>query len=73
MSTAGHIVFGVEHIIVMTLWAFLTWLVVSNIWLIMIKQKRWKTPPLLLFYVLTFIAIVLRDFELITFLAKGLD
>ena len=39
-------------------------LLVANIWTILIKQGRWKTLPLLLFYTLTFIAVVVRELDL---------
>ena len=40
-------------------------LVLANIWQILIKQGLWKTPPLLLFYIFFFIALVTREYDLI--------
>ena len=72
MTTSCRIAFCCVHVVVMILWAYLTWLVISNIWHILIKQDKWKTKPLLLFYFLAFMAIVIRDYELITFLSDDL-
>ena len=51
--------------------AFLTWLLIvlnsillvmvfNNIWTILIKQSKWKSLHLLLFYFMSFIAVTLR-------------
>ena len=72
MTTSCRIAFGCVHVVVMILWAYLTWLVISNIWHILIRQEKWKTKPLLVFYFLAFMAIVIRDYELITFLSSDL-
>ena len=31
-----------------------------NVWQILIKQERWKTPPLLLFYIFALIVVITR-------------
>ena len=31
-----------------------------NVWQILIKQERWKTPPLLLFYIFALIVVISR-------------
>ena len=66
MTDAQHKGFVCVHWITIILFAGLIVLVVANIWQILIKQGRWKTPPLLLFYTMTFMAIVLREICIIT-------
>lgn len=41
--------------------------VLANIWQILIVQGRWKTSPLLLFYVFTFLTVTQRIMLSITF------
>ena len=35
-------------------------MVVINSWTILVKQKKWKTWPLTLFYIMAFVAVLLR-------------
>ena len=43
----------------------LFFMIIVNIWVILIKLGKWKTIPILLFYALSFIAVVLRLLDLI--------
>ena len=58
------------HYFVTFVYLLLLILVVANIWKIIIKQERWKTLPLLCFYVFAFIAISARLYDLCFFCAK---
>ena len=60
VSTAKVVIFAVEHYLLIGLYAFLLVLVVLNIWIILIRQRRYKTLPLLAFYVYSFFAILFR-------------
>ena len=53
-------IFVVEHYILIGLYTFLLVLVIVNIWTILIKQRRYKTLPLLAFYIFAFSTISLR-------------
>ena len=50
----------VENYLVVGVYAFLILLALVNIWQILIKQKKYKTLPLLFFYIYSFVAITLR-------------
>ena len=60
ISDAQYISYAVEHYLLIGLYTFLLILVVANIWRILIKQGRYKTLPLLAFYIFSFLAIALR-------------
>ena len=47
----------IEHSIDTVLYGFLCVLVLINFWKIIVKQGKWRTLPLLLFYVLSLLAI----------------
>ena len=49
-----------EHYILIGLYTFLFILAIVNIWNILIKQKRYKTLPLLGFYIFATLSIVFR-------------
>ena len=53
-------IYAVEHYILIGLYTFLLVLVIVNIWTILIKQRRYKTLPLLAFYIFTLLNIVFR-------------
>ena len=53
-------IFFTEHLILTLLYAALFILVSVNIWIILVRQGKWRTLPLLLFYVMAFIAISTR-------------
>lgn len=40
--------------------SFLLLLILFNFWSILIKREKWRTLPLLLFYILSLIAVILR-------------
>ena len=40
--------------------ALLLAMVLTNFWCILIKQEKWKTFPMLVFYVISLIAVILR-------------
>ena len=59
--TEGQFVaFTVERYVLIGLYAFLMFLVIVNIWTILIKQRKYKTLPLLAFYIFAFFAISFR-------------
>lgn len=43
----------------------LFFMIIVNIWVILIKLGKWKTIPILLFYAFSFISVVLRLLDLI--------
>ena len=47
----------IEHWMATLLYAGLCILVVANIWKILIRQGKWSTVPLTLFYIFSFLAI----------------
>ena len=53
-------IYASEHYLLIGLNVFLFFLVLLNIWQILVKQRRYKTLPLLFFYIFAFIAIALR-------------
>ena len=53
-------IYASEHYLLIGLNFFLFFLVLLNIWQILIKQRRYKTLPLLFFYIFAFIAIACR-------------
>ena len=60
MTKAQYDVYLSFHWLLIFFYASLTALVVFNIWQILVKQGRWRTFPLLAFYIFVFIAVVLR-------------
>ena len=62
--------YAVEHYILIGLYTFLFVLAILNIWKILIKQRRYKTLPLLAFYVFTFCAVALRLLYIIMLWSK---
>ena len=52
--------FAAEHYLLIGLYTFALALATVNIWRILVKQRRYKTLPLLAFYICAFIAIALR-------------
>ena len=54
------IIYAVEHYILIGLYTFLLVLGLLNFWNVIIKQKKYKSLPLLAFYIFAFIAISLR-------------
>ena len=60
VSTTKVVIYAIEHYILIGLYIFLLGLAISNIWTILIKQRRYKTCPLLFFYIFTFMAIAFR-------------
>ena len=63
MSSTQYGVYVSVHWLLIFFYAALTALVVSNIWQILVKQRRWKTVPLLFFYIFVFISVVLREVD----------
>ena len=59
-SQSELIFLAVEHYLLIALYASANILMYINIWNILFKQKRYKTLPLLFFYIFTFIALTLR-------------
>ena len=49
-----------EHYILIVLYTFLLVLTIVNIWKILIRQRRYKTLPLLAFYFFTLLTISFR-------------
>ena len=60
VSKTKVVIYAIEHYILIGLYIFLLGLAVFNIWTILIKQRRYKTWPLLFFYVFAFMAILFR-------------
>ena len=60
MSSGQVITYAVEHYILIGLYIFLLFLVMMNFWNIIIQQQKYKSLPLLAFYIFAFIAIFLR-------------
>ena len=50
----------VENYLLIGVYAFIILLALTNIWKILIRQKKYKTLPLSFFYLFTFIAVTLR-------------
>ena len=65
-------IFAVEHYILIGLYAFLFALVNINVWQIIIRQKRYKTWPLLTFYFFAYMAICFRLIVLIFFFVDSI-
>ena len=60
-------IYAVEHYFLIGLYAFAFVLTIVNIWIILIKQKRYKTMPLSAFYIFSFITILLTLINIIIF------
>ena len=54
------IYYAVEHYILIGVYTFLLVLVLVNFWNIIIRQKRYKSWPLMAFYIFAFLAILFR-------------
>ena len=65
------IVFAIEHYILIGLYAFLFALVNINVFQIIIRQRRYKTWPLLAFYIFAYIAITFRLIVMIWMFEKS--
>ena len=59
-TDAQFVIYAMEHFILIALYTFLFGLAIVNIWNILIKQKRFKTLPLLAFYIFASLTIILR-------------
>ena len=59
-SGSQFVIYAIEHYILIGLYSFLLVLALVNIWTILIKQGRYKTLPLLFFYIFAFLSIFLR-------------
>ena len=60
VTKAKVVIYAIEHYILIGLYIFLLGLAIFNIWTILIKQRRYKTWPLLFFYIFAYIAISFR-------------
>ena len=65
------IVFAIEHYILIGVYAFLFALVNINVFQIIIRQRRYKTWPLLAFYIFAYIAITFRLIVMIWMFEKS--
>ena len=54
------IVFATEHYMLILLYFCLLCLIIYNVWCFLIRQKKYKTIPLLFFYIFAFFAVLLR-------------
>ena len=62
------IVFAVEHYMLILLYFCLLCLIIYNVWCFLIGQKKYKTIPLLFFYIFAFFAVLLRlTFNIVLF------
>lgn len=61
MTESEYKIYGFVHYLLIIMYALLLCLCLTNIWRILIKQGKWKTLPLLAFYILSFIAIASRE------------
>ena len=59
-TKAQVVIYALERYMLIGLHIFLLFLVVLNIWTILIKQRRYKTLPILAFYILSFLTIACR-------------
>ena len=62
----------IQYLVILAFTGILV-LAVSNFWLIFVQQKKFSNTTLLMFYVLTITAIVLRVETLITFWISNLE
>ena len=60
VSSEKMALLAVEHYLLIGLYTFALFLATANIWRILIKQRRYKTLPLLVFYICAFISVALR-------------
>ena len=60
MNSTENNIFITEHCVLIGLYFVLLILVLANIWVILIRQGKYKTLPLLAFYVFGSMAIFLR-------------
>ena len=65
MSSGEYAGYICENTLSILLYSSLGVLCTRNIWVIIIKQKKWKQPVLLTFYFFCSVAIVFRWFVLI--------
>ena len=71
MSSDQLIFYAVEHYILIGLYTFLLFLVLMNFWNVIIQQKKYKSMPLLAFYIFALIAIFFRIIILIWFYSNS--
>ena len=69
LTNTQYGVFMTVHWLLIMFYAGLTVLIVINVWQILVKQGRWRKLPLLVFYIFVFMAVVLREFIMITMYA----
>lgn len=60
LTPAEYWIFVCENWLLILISSFTTLLVFANFWQIIVKQRRWQSAPLLLFYGLAIISTVLR-------------
>ena len=60
MNLTEYIILVIFHSMVSILYFVLLVLLFMNIWQILIKQGKWRTIPLLFFYIFAFLAIIIR-------------
>ena len=53
-------IYAAEHYLLIGLYTFLFVLVNMNFWTIIIQQKRYKTMPLMAFYIFAYLSISFR-------------
>ena len=58
-------IFVASEWILLSLYCLLVILILRNIWMILIKQEKWKNRPLLFFYIWSFLAITFRFIKII--------
>ena len=61
MDETQYRVFMSWHWLLILLFGALIIMTVANIWQILVKQERWRTSPLLFFYIFVFLAVLLRE------------
>ena len=65
--------YATEHYILLGLYLFGIVLVTLNAWNILIKQGRYRTLPLLAFYIYAFLSLTVRTVYLIRFLIDDVN
>ena len=60
MSRTQYIMVIIVYYISILIYVAAFFLTILNIWQILIKQEKWKTMPLLVFYIYSFMAISIR-------------
>ena len=72
LSSNQLIIYAVEHYILIGLYTYLLVLVLMNFWNIIIRQKKYKSLPLLTFYIFASIAISFRLIILVLFYTNSI-